>query len=1002
MVNGKAVCWLGCLSAVLAVAAMAAETSSDTQSGGIRGMVYDKDFDLPLAGVQISIVETGQRANGSEEGNYVLYQINPGTYTLVFTKEGYIRFVKADVVVSPGQMTELNASLSGEIMELEEFLVKDILFESGTESALLNLRMDNAAMMDSIGSDLMSRAGAGDAAAALKLVAGASVQDGKYAVIRGLPDRYVNSQMNGVRLPTADSDKRAVQLDQFPSAVIESIQVSKTFTPDQQGDASGGAVNVVLKGVPKESMVKFSTKASFNSQVSGRNDFLTYPGKGVNYWGNDDGDQKIQYEKLGSSWDGAVGTTRDDAPFNYDWSFAAGHKIDFEDHTALGAFVSLYNEHSSSFYKGGKDDSYWVESPGARMTPQYSQGTPDQGDFKTSLFDITQGSQSAQTGGLGVLGLETPDHNLTLSYMYTSMAEKTATLAEDTRGKAYYFPGYNPNDPTAPGNQQRDAAPYLRTETLEYTQRTTQTLQLSGRHQLFDPQLEFGNLITLLTPELDWGISRSSASMNQPDKRQFGSLWLPPSFNPGFPPWVPASTDPAVHLPYKPAANFTIGNLQRVWKDITEESQQYYVNTKFPFKQWSGDEGYLKLGVFEDRVNRSYNQDSYSNFNDNAAKYYGPWEDLWSRAFPFENHPITAADIDVDYEGQQKISAWYYMIDMPMNSWLNIIGGARYETTELNITNTPEKDVTWLPPGAGGPVKLNPGDADVAFEQKDMLPSLGFVLKPFDRTKLRGSYSETVARQTFKELTPIQQMEYLGGDVFVGNPELKMSALKNYDLRLDLTPNDDELISLSYFYKDVTLPIEYVQRNVGFTYTTATNYPKGKLSGYEIEMRKGLGRIWDKLEGYSLGANATFINSEVTLPDDEIDGFNQPNIAAPMRSRDMTGAPHYLYNLFLTYEPANTGLQATVFYTVQGDTLIAGAGESNGRFVPNVYQTEYGTLNLSVSQKLGKNCKLTFQAKNLLDPAIETVYRSKYIGDDVTKSSYQKGMEFTLSIGFTF
>jgi hypothetical protein len=85
--------------------------------------------------------------------------------------------------------------------------------------------------MDSIGSDLMSRAGASDAAAALRLVAGASVQDGKYAVIRGLPDRYVSSQMNRVRLPTADENKRAVELDQFPAAAIESIQVSKTFTP---------------------------------------------------------------------------------------------------------------------------------------------------------------------------------------------------------------------------------------------------------------------------------------------------------------------------------------------------------------------------------------------------------------------------------------------------------------------------------------------------------------------------------------------------------------------------------------------------------------------------------------------------------------------------------------------------------------------------------------------------------------------------------------------------
>ena len=99
------------------------------------------------------------------------------------------------------------------------------------------------------------------------------VQDGKYAVLRGLPDRYVSSQMNGVRLPTADEDKRAVELDLFPSAVIESLQVSKTFTPDQQGDASGGAVNVRLKGIPDETVLQVRTQVGGNSQVTGRGDF---------------------------------------------------------------------------------------------------------------------------------------------------------------------------------------------------------------------------------------------------------------------------------------------------------------------------------------------------------------------------------------------------------------------------------------------------------------------------------------------------------------------------------------------------------------------------------------------------------------------------------------------------------------------------------------------------------------------------------------------------------
>src|SRR4029077_2852186 len=124
---------------------------------------------------------------------------------------------------------------------------------------------------------------------ALPLVAGASIQDGKFAVIRGLAGPYVNSQMNRVRLPTADADKRAVELDQFPAPVIDSVQVSKTFTPDQQGDASGGAVNVHLKSIPDQTIFQIKGQYNYNTQVSGIDNFLTYDGGGVNHWGFDDG-----------------------------------------------------------------------------------------------------------------------------------------------------------------------------------------------------------------------------------------------------------------------------------------------------------------------------------------------------------------------------------------------------------------------------------------------------------------------------------------------------------------------------------------------------------------------------------------------------------------------------------------------------------------------------------------------------------------------------------------
>jgi hypothetical protein len=87
---------------------------------------------------------------------------------------------------------------------------------------------------------------------------------------------------------------------------------------------------------------------------------------------------------------------------------------------------------------------------------------------------------------------------------------------------------------------------------------------------------------------------------------------------------------------------------------------------------------------------------------------------------------------------------------------------------------------------------------------------------------------------------------------------------------------------------------------------------------------------------------------------------------------------------------------------VQGDTLVAGATESGGNFVPSVYATQYDTLNLSLVQKLGSYLTLQLQAKNLTNPEIQEVYRSKYIGDDVTKTSYTKGIEYSLSLGARF
>ncbi|HVS10058.1 MAG TPA: TonB-dependent receptor, partial [Planctomycetota bacterium] len=737
-------------------------------------------------------------------------------------------------------------------------------------------------------------------------------------------------------------------------------------------------------------------------QATVESNFLTYDGGGVDFWGKDKG-RDIQFENLGQNWDGAVGVSEDDAPIDSKWSIAGGGSRDVGDGVRIGAFASFFYERDSSYFENGIDDSYWVEKPGAKMTPQTFQGTVMDGDFKTGLFDVRQSTQSVQWGGLASVGLETEDHAIGLSYLYTRIAEDTTTLAEDTRGKEYFFPGYDPNNPKGTGNEPNNlnAAPYIRLETLDYTERTTGTLQLNGRHKLPFEGFDVADFVRFRRPELDWVVAGSSATLDQPDKRQFGSRWLAPAFNRGIPPFIPPFTTPPTHLPYQPGANFTLGNLQRIWKEIEEDSEQYSLNLKLPFEQWGGHEGYLKTGLFNDQVDREFDQETFSNFNDPGASFIGPWSSFWSKNFPKEDHPITASLEDVDYEGDLDLSAWYAMLDLPLTSNLNAIGGARFETTEIGITIFPEKNATWFSPLSPGPVTLNPGDADVDFSQDDVLPSFGLVYEPIEKVTLRGSFSETVARQTFKELTPVLQQEFAGGPVFIGNPDLGMSSLENYDMRVDYAPYEGSLLSLSWFDKHVEDPIEYVQKVGTFNYTTAVNYPKGELSGFELEARQSLGRFWESLSAFSVGANATFIDSEVDLPLDEITAFNELGVS--MTSRDMTLAPEHLYNLFVTYDLASTGTQVGLFYTVQGDTLIAGAAESKeGFFVPSIYATEFDTLNLSVTQRLGRHFKLHLQGKNLTNPEIETVYRSEFIGDDVLKTSYRAGFEVSVGISAEF
>jgi hypothetical protein len=201
---------------------------SAAASGAIRGSVLDKDFETPLSRVTVTLVEAFLATQTNADGNFLFERVPPGTYTLSFGRDGYERQVVSGVAVAPGQVAEVRVEMPSEVVEMEELVVKGEDLLGNTEVGLLEVRAEAATVQDAISSELIKQAGASDAAGALKLVVGATVTDGKYATVRGLSDRYTGTTLNGVRLPSADPRKRAVNIDIFPTGTIESMTVTKS------------------------------------------------------------------------------------------------------------------------------------------------------------------------------------------------------------------------------------------------------------------------------------------------------------------------------------------------------------------------------------------------------------------------------------------------------------------------------------------------------------------------------------------------------------------------------------------------------------------------------------------------------------------------------------------------------------------------------------------------------------------------------------------------------
>ncbi|MEM6885391.1 MAG: TonB-dependent receptor [Verrucomicrobiota bacterium] len=1017
-------------------------------AGAIRGSVLDKDFGDPLSGARIQLQELDRTVRSQAGGSFIIEDVPPGVYTLSVSKNGFNKVFRRDVLVTGGKLTDLTVELAGKVFEMNELVVTGSDLVAGSEVALLELRQESTALMDSVGAELISKAGASDAADALKQVVGATVSDGKFATVRGLADRYTKTVVNGMSVPSPDPEKRAVQLDIFPASTIESIEVSKTFTPDLPGDASGGLVNIKLKSIPEEPVLKFSLKTGANSKSTfkdtfpvplggtgthftgidgGRRDlnfipvdqtataianenfvngigavpapniaFATEPGF-INYFFGFTEQQRENVENLDtfSRQFGSLAVGRASRGPDYGLSFTLGNKLDLNDDGSakVGAIASFVY-----------DQKYRIESADRNRIVAEDPvvaGGPVVVDDTGDTWKLDTGKDEVSWSTLVSLGFQAnEEHRFDLSVSHNQLAEQEALTGVDSS---------NPN-----------LLEFL--QTTEYTERQLSNIQLKTEHDF--PALE--------DLKVEFKVGASRGSQNQPDTTYFKHFY--------------DLNTQQIRLFDGPRVAGE-ENQQRVFRNIEEVLLQAGSDFTLPLPSWVEEqEGKLKWGMLWEETNRDFDQPVFSynpsnvdpavlspdvlnsqeqNFalffddllgiqrNGLVAGFGQPEPNLGFVLEPSQN-------VSIDYEGRQNVQAFYAMTEVPVTPKFQVNAGARVEQTFMSVEVTSARSA----PGALRRLRffaaddpLNPGNDPIfaldfdrdedgpgpdrqnfirsTLDEVHFLPALGFTYQIAENMNLKAAYSHTIARPTFREFSPALQRDQFGGEFFGGNPDLEISEVTNYDVRWEWFPAPGDVFATSFFYKHIEKPIELVNVNAGegevlFPF----NFDRAEVWGAEFEIRKTLGFVSEVLKYFSVGTNFTFVQSRAHLGDDVRSTLER--FSLDRESQRLQGQPDWLFNANLSYSNPEWGSDFGAFFNWESDSLISGAagGFDTGSF--DIYKEANFALNFTYSQKIMEHVKLKLSAKNVFDPEIRTVYKTPE--GKRGRTAYHKGMDFSMGI----
>ncbi len=779
-----------------------AAPSSAQKMGKVMGTVIDEFNAMSLPMAPVEVVESGHVVYTDMDGKYVV-ELPPGSYNLKVTFSGY-QDQTLHVTVISGQTVDLNIAITMERFTEEVTVTADVetpqLF---TAEAQLIERKKATVISDNLSAEDMRKNADSDAAAAVERVAGLSVVGGQYVFVRGLGERYSSTQLNGATLPTTEPDKKVVPLDLFPSGLIQSVQVQKTYMPDKPADFTGGLVQIEPLNFPDNPVFDFSLSQGFNSETT-FDDFGTYPGGSRDWLGYDDGTRALPGiiptdEKVvrGSTFSG-TGFTRDELQtfgrsFSDVWQPRVnGSAVPNQSYSLvwgksgekLGAVASIAYNHRNQNQKNETQNFYKVGGNDVVLQHDYT--------FDTSTTKTTMGL-------VGNLAYRMNGNNrIAFENFYTNNS------VNETR----YFEGFN-------SDIDRD----IQDSRLYWIQESVYSGKISGEH--FIPGLA--------NSRLEWRGTFSNAVRDEPDLRE--TLYeLNPNIN-------------QYQLADESQSGF------RMYNDLTDHIYELGLDWSFFTTQWSGLPVMVKVGPYVQQRNRDFSSRRFRlvNIAPGRIDITQPPEVLFApeNIGPYFELQEQTRATDA-YTADQTITAGYGMVDLPFTERWRLIGGVRIERSEQNV------DTFDLFAIAPTPITSTLNDTDI-------LPGLNPIYALSPSINLRFGLSRTVNRPEFRELAPYEFTDVVGGRATVGNPDLKRALITNYDVRWEWFPSSSEVIAASFFYKDFQDPIERTVQATAQLRTTFTNAEGARNAGIELEARKRVARY------LTMAANYTFVDSEIQI-----------------------------------------------------------------------------------------------------------------------------------------